>query len=240
MTFRTTRWSLVLTAAVEGDGREKALQELCSLYWPPVYAFFRSSGHDEEAALDLTQGLFAHLLERDDLAKADPERGRFRAYLRTCARHFVANQHAAERAQKRGGGAKLLSLDLADARAAWASEPVDRQTPEQAFERQFAQALLGAVLDQLAAEYAERGRQELFASLRSYLEVDGGPAYQESAEALGMTEGAVKVAVYRMRGRFREMLVQEVRHTLVDPDEAADEIGQLLAALRGGDPPNTA
>jgi RNA polymerase sigma-70 factor (ECF subfamily) len=205
------------------------------LYWPPVYAFYRCSGRDRETAKDLTQGLFLHLIERDDIAKASPERGRFRSYLRTCARHFAANRHRAETAAKRGGASRVLSLDLDDAEEMLGMEAVDRETPERAFERNFAQALVGAVHEQLAAEFAERDRHELFAGLRCYLEVDGGPGFAASAAALGMTEGAVKVAVHRMRKRFRDLLVAEVRQTLADPDEAADEIEQLLAALRGPD-----
>ncbi len=230
--FHTTRWSLVLATGGDDEERTRALEELCGIYWTPVYAFFRRRGEGEESARDLTQGLFAQLIAKGDFAKADPVRGRFRAYLKTCARHFAINQHEADTAEKRGGGAPTVSLDPFAGDEEWDIEPTDTLTPEQAFERQFAQALLSVVLDRLAEEFGARGRRAQFDGLRCYLEVDGGPGFATSAAALGMSEGAVKVTVHRMRERFRELLVAEVRQTLADPEDAADEVDQLLAALR--------
>lgn len=230
--FQTTRWSLVLATGGDHAVRRRALEDLCTLYWPPVYAYLRRAGHDSETAEDLTQGLFLDLIEREDIARASPEHGRFRTYLRACARNFAAKHHRGRQAEKRGGGSAPLSLDLADAEATLGPQPADPETPELAFERRYAQALLGAVLEQLAAEFAARGRGEHFAALSGYLEADGGPGFAASARDLGMSEGAVKVAVHRLRKRFRELLVAEVRQTLADPDGAADEIEALLAALR--------
>ena len=209
----------------------KALEELCAAYWTPVYAFFRRRGEDEEAAKDLTQGLFTLLIEKGDIARADPERGRFRSYLKACAGNYAANQHAAANAQKRGGRDGPVPLDRVASDGAWRIEPVDALTPEQAFERQFAKALLSTVLDRMAAEFEERDRAAQFAGLRCYLEAGGGPGFAVTADELGISEGAVKVAVHRMRQRFRELLIGEVRHTLADPDDARDEVEQLLAAL---------
>jgi len=237
LSFRTTRWSLVLATGAEGDEASRAFDELCALYWPPVYAFYRRLGAGADEAEDLTQGLFLHLLASGDVQKADPARGRFRSYLRTCARNFSASQTRAELAQKRGGGARRLSIDVTAVEGVLAVELVDRETPEQVFERHFAKALVAQVLARMADEALARGKGEQFAALRCYLEAGGGPAFADQAIALGMSEGAVRVAVHRLRDRFRELLLVEVRHTLADPDDAVDEIDQLLAALAGPEKP---
>lgn len=240
--FHTTRWSVVLAAGRQDAQRQRALEELCAIYWPPVYAFMRQHEHNVEDAKDLTQGLFLHLLEREDYRSADPERGRFRCYLRTCASNFAASQHRHNQAEKRGGKAVHVSItldgiaDLLDDEALHNAcidnLPADNVTPEQAFEQQYAQRLVNVVLERLGEELRSRGRGKQFDVLRGYLEIDGGPSYREAGSALNMREGAVKVAVHRMRERYRELLIEEVRQTLSDPDDAADEIDQLLASLR--------
>ena len=233
MPFHTTRWSLVLSAGTADEEASRAFDELCALYWTPVYAFYRQLGSPQEEAEDLTQGLFLHLLSTGDVQKAEPQRGRFRSYLRTCARNFATSQARAERAQKRGGDLRRRSIDIADVEGRPSFELVDHETPEQAFERHFARALVGQVLERMALEAHERGKGEHFDALRCYLEVDGGPPFRDKAQTLGMGEGAVRVAVHRLRERFRELLLVEVRHTLADPAEALDEIDQLLEALAG-------
>lgn len=221
----------MLAAGSDSDEAARAFDELCALYWPPVYAFYRRLGASPDEAEEQTQGLFLHLVETGDMLKADPERGRFRSYLRTCARNFALSQARAERAQKRGGGVRRLSIDRASVEDAAGIELAAGETPEQAFERDFARTLLAQVLERMELEAGTRGKGETFAALRCYLEADGGPAYVDKAVALGMSEGAVRVAVHRMRDRFRELLLAEVCHTLADPDDAVDEIDVLLAAL---------
>lgn len=223
-TFRTTRWSLVQEAARDDAAGRRAIEELCRIYRPAALALFRHYGYDPETAEDLAQGLFARLLERGDLAQPDPSRGRFRTYLRACARHHASNHERDRRADKRGGDAVIAPLDDVIA-------PTDHVTPGRAFDRQFARTLLATVLDRIGAEYERRDRGALFDALRPYLEVGGGPAMAVTATHLGLRESAVKVAVYRLRTRFREELVTEVRQTLLDPDDDRDEIDQLLAAL---------
>ncbi len=230
--FLTTRWSLVLEAKRDDQEGERALAELCGLYWPPVYAYVRRRGHQVEEAKDLTQAFFCHLLQRGDLARAEQERGRFRSYVLTCAQHFLSNAQVYDRAEKRGGGASPVSLDGADPEAR--IDPVDTDTlsPEAAYERAWAVALIDGVTARLGLEFDERNRGALFGSLKVYLEGDGsGPSYAEKAAELEMTTGLVKVSVHRMRRRFRELLQAEVEHTLADVADTDDEIGCLLASL---------
>lgn len=240
MPFRTTRWSLVLATGAGDEKAALALDELCQLYWSPVYAFYRQRGRSPEEAEDLTQGLFLHLLANGDVQKADPVRGRFRSYLRTCAGNFAASQAREAVAQKRGGGARRLSIDTGSVEGSLAREIAGGESPEQIFERQFARSLLGKVLDDMAADAMSRGKGETFAALRGYLEGSDGPPFAAKAAQLGMSEGAVRVAVHRLRDRFRELLLVEVRHTLADPEDAVDEIDQLLAALAAPEKPSGA
>jgi len=230
--FLTTRWSMVVAAQRQDDQGQRALQELCSLYWPPVYAYFRRSGHAHDAANDLTQGLFLDLLERGDLGKATAERGRFRTFLLTCAQHFSSNAAARERALKRGGGHTTWSLSDPIRDGAGALDVADNTTPEREFERRWALTLLAAVLDRLEADYRDRGRGEVFGRLKRFLEAGSGePNYAELAEELGLTPGSIKVTVHRMRRRYREFLVAELQQTLARPDDAIDEMEVLLRAL---------
>lgn len=233
MSFRTTRWSLVLRASRADTEGLRALDELCAAYWPPVYALYRGEGLDPEAAGDLTQGLFADLLARGDLAKADRERGRFRAFLRTCARHFLANERDRARARKRGAGRLPLSLDVEGEEGRLRREPMDRLDPAALFERRWAQAVIEAALGRLRRDEAAAGRGELFETLRPALE--GTPparGWAALAEEIGTSEGALRVAAHRLRARFRERLLTEVRDTIDDPATAGSELEELLAALR--------
>lgn len=234
--FQSTRWSLVARAGRDSEGKRAALEELCALYWPPIYAFARRKGNSVEDSNDLVQGFFCDVLARNDFARADPERGRFRTFLLTCFTHFLANERDKRMASKRGGGRQQFSLDVMraedDYRLELPSIATDGLTPEASFERRFAQTLLHNVLESLAAEYAKRGREERFSALRIYLEdPDPEHSYRAVAARLGCSEGAVKVTVHRMRQRFRELLVEEVAQTLENPDEVKDELGRLLAAL---------
>lgn len=226
----------MLRAGGEDVDARHALDELCAAYWPPVYALYRKEGLDAEAARDLTQSLFADLLARGDVARAAPEKGRFRAYLRSCARNLLANHRDAERTQKRGGGRAPLSLDVDDEEARLRREPIDALDAAAVFERRWAQAVIESALRRLAADEARAGRGELFLALRPSLDGDSPKPYAELAAGLGTSEGALKVAAHRLRARFREALLDEVRQTLPDASAAGDELRELLAASRASSP----
>jgi RNA polymerase sigma-70 factor (ECF subfamily) len=229
--FATTHWSLILAARGSSPEARAALEELCRRYWYPLYAYIRRRGHTADAAQDLTQELFARLLERDDLAALDPARGRFRAFLLTACRHFLANEHDRARTLKRGGGRRILALDLGDADRRYAAEPGHEQTPERLFERRWALTLLDQVLRVLRQRYEAAGQADLFERLKGTLTGAADGAYAEAAAALGMTEGAVKVAAHRLRQRYRALLRDEIAQTVADPDEVDDEVRTLFQAL---------
>jgi RNA polymerase sigma-70 factor (ECF subfamily) len=224
---------LVLTAGRgSGPDARRALEELCETYWYPLYAYVRRRGHRPEDAQDLTQAFFTRLLEKNAVEAADPRRGRFRAFLLASLKNFLANEWNRERAEKRGGGRVALSLDFAAADARFVREPEDGLTPERAYERNWALEVLERALARLEAEHAERGRERLFARLKSTL-IAGGPRvpYRELAAELDMTEGAVKVAVHRLRATFRDALRREVSHTVGGAEELEAELRDLIAAL---------
>jgi RNA polymerase sigma-70 factor (ECF subfamily) len=229
--FATTRWSVVLAAGRGASpDSDAALAELCGRYWYPLYAFVRRTVNDREAAGDLTQAFFARLLERNLLAAARPERGRFRTFLLTCCKHFLLNERDRERAEKRGGGRATLSLDFAAGDARFRREPADTMTPERLYHRQWALSLLGQVLAGLRAEYVAAGKADLFDALKGSL-AGAGESYAAIGERLGVTEGAVKIAAHRLRQRYRERLRQEVAQTLDAGEDPDDEIRQLFDCL---------
>jgi RNA polymerase sigma-70 factor (ECF subfamily) len=233
MHFPTTHWSRII-AAGDRDGPEarEALAALCHAYWYPLYAYIRRRGHSPEQAEDLTQDFFARVLEKGVLAEADPGRGRFRAFLRTVCAHYLANRHDRENARKRGGGRALLSIDAADAESRYVREPAHELTPERIFDRTWALTLLGRVFDQLRREYEDGGRSAAFEELRVVLTGDPDAApYATIARRLGTTEGAVRVAVHRLRRRYGLLLRQEIAATIDDPAQVDDEIHALFAAL---------
>ncbi len=231
--FVTTHWSVVLSAGRNDTTHaHAALSRLCETYWYPLYAYVRQRGYSPEDAQDLTQEFFARLLEKGMLAHADPERGRFRSFLLASLNHFLAHEWRKAHALKRGGAAAVVSLDLAAAEQCYSLEPADPGTPDKAFEKRWALATLQAVLDRLDDEYRQEGRQELFAALQPTLAGSGeARPYAELAARLGMTEGAVKVAVHRLRKRYRELLRAEIANTVSRPDEVEEELRHLLAAL---------
>ena len=233
--FPTTHWSRVLVAAGRSEpDAGAALAELCAAYWYPVYALFRRRGHDPDVAADLAQEYFARLLEKGTLAAADPEKGRFRAFLRTDCGFFLADVRDREARLKRGGGVAPISIDARDAEGRYRVEPADELTAEKLFNRAWAEALLDRALARLAAEYAESGRAALFAQLEPAL-MRGPHAdpHAAIAERLGMTEAAVQQAASRLRKRYRARLREEAAATLHEPDEATveAEIRDLIAAL---------
>lgn len=214
--------------------RERALEELCLTYWPPVYALYRSQSLSADDAADLTQSLFADLLDRRDFDRADPERGRFRGWLATCAKHHLANHRARDRADKRGGGRRPIPLDaLAAEERRFCAEPSSvRDDPARAFDRRWAQGVIETALARLEESERGQGRGELFELLRPTLEGGGPPRpWATVAAELGGTEGALKVRAHRLRGRFREFLIAEARDTLGEHDGAEAELRHLLAAL---------
>ena len=230
--FETTHWSLVLAARDRAEpGADDALASLCTLYWYPLYAYVRRRGHSADEAHDLTQEFFARLLEKDFLAAVDRGKGKFRSFLLAAYNHFLANERDRARAKKRGGGRALLSLDAADAEGRYRAEPAGGLTPEKLFERRWALALLQQVMGRLRAEFEAKRKGPLFDRLRGFLVGDKGAGYREAADELGLSEGAVKVAVYRLRQRYRELLHEEIGRIVGSAEEVEEEIRALFAAL---------
>jgi RNA polymerase sigma-70 factor (ECF subfamily) len=231
--FHTTHWSLVLLATEHGAaGADEAIARLCADYWRPLYGYLRRCGQPVQGAEDLTQEFFTRLVEKNYLHTVDRERGRFRSFLLGALKHFLANEQKAARAQKRGGGKRILSLDFQAAEAAYLAEPVDERTPEQVFIQQWAVLLLERVLGRLEAEFAAAGKSAHFQQYRPEL-VAGldQRAYADIAAELGSTEAAVKMAIHRLRKRYRELLRDEIAQTVTDPAEVEDEMRELFAAL---------
>lgn len=211
----------------------RALSELCQAYWPPLYAFLRRRGCSVEEAEDVVQGFFADLLERDDLRSLAPERGRFRAFLLASVKHFLANERDRARTLKRGGGRKLIPLDVAALEARSGLAGPEGGSPEAQFDRAWALTLLERVREQLRGECAAAGKGERFAHLGVFLTEETETRLADAAAALGMTVGAAKVTVHRLRQRFRELLRAEIAHTVDSAEEIDDEIRSLFEALRG-------
>jgi RNA polymerase sigma factor (sigma-70 family) len=212
----------------------EALAKLCQTYWYPLYAYVRRRGFSPPDAEDMTQEFFARFLEHDWVANADPEKGRFRSFLLSAMNHFLANEWDKARAQKRGGGATLLPLEFNTAETRYSREPADSVTPEQQFERQWALTLLATVTNRLQAEYEQDGKGALFAALHPCLVGDRtSQPYEGLARKLGMTEGAVKSAVHRLRQRYRHLLREEIAQTVAGPGEVEEELRHLIAVLAG-------
>lgn len=227
--FPTTRWSLVRAVAAGDDAdARRALDELCAQAWSPIYVFLRRAGHGEDDARDLTQGFLARLVEKRDVGGADPERGRFRAYLIGALKHFVGNERERAAALKRGGGRVPVALDDVESWCA-ASRGDD---PAASFERRWALDLLQRALGRLAEEQRHAGRGEIFAVLRDQLTADGTDAsYAELGERAGLTVGAVKVAVHRLRRRYGELLRAEIASTVEDAALVDEELRDLRTAF---------
>ncbi len=232
--FGQTHWSMVLSAKDKDvPGAEAALEKLCRSYWYPLYAFLRRQGKGPEEAEDLTQGFFVHLLAKDRLQSVHPAKGKFRSFLLACLTNYVNNQREKEQAAKRGGGQVVLSIDASDAEEHYRLEPVDVQDPAKLFERQWASMLIEEVLRQVKEQCASNGKPKLFDALHPFLTGDAERGvYASIATKLGMNEGAVRVAVTRLRNDFRELLFTEVARTVDDPAEVESEIRQLFSAFR--------
>jgi RNA polymerase sigma-70 factor (ECF subfamily) len=231
--FTTTCWTAVAQARDGSDpAARQALTELCQAYWYPMYAFLRRRGHAPDEAEDLTQGFFADLLARDSLKTVDPSKGKFRSFLRASLQHYLANRRDWDRRLKRGGTIPHLSLDFRDAERCYLREPAHAETPERLFDRRWALTLLARVLDRLEGELSGLNKGPLFERLKPALmgESDAS-SYAQIGTELGMTAGAVKVAVHRLRKRFRAILQDEISRTLADPGDFQQEINELFLAL---------
>ncbi|MEQ8787028.1 MAG: sigma-70 family RNA polymerase sigma factor [Pirellulaceae bacterium] len=230
--FATTQWSLVLAAAGDEETSRQALAELCQQYWPPLYAYIRRRGHSADDAQDLTQAFFVFVLEKRTLEAADRQRGRFRSLLLSSLNHFIANHRRGAHTERRGGGVVHLPFDFDDGERIVRNEPADHLTPERLFDRRWALTVLDASLEHLEQEYDAAGKGEIFAVLRAFLTpAADAPRYRDIAERFDMTEGAVKVAVHRLRRRYGEVLRERVAQTLASPEDVDDELRHLLAAF---------
>ena len=232
-TFATTHWSVVLAAAdQERPEAVQALETLCRTYWYPLYAYVRRQGYDVADAQDLTQGFFAHILSRGFLKRASPSKGKFRSFVLWALKCFLADEWAKLQAKKRGGGLAPVFLDAQTAEARYRLEPADLRDPEKLFERRWATALLDRVLERLEEEFSNADRKRVFGELRVFLLGEKASAsYAQVAASLQMTEGAVKVAVHRLRERYRELFREEVASTVEAPSEINDEVRHLFAVL---------
>ena len=231
--FATTRWTMVNAAGHRSDPHAAAaLGELCQIYWPPLYSYLRGRGHATEEAQDLTQGFFARLLERQDIRAADPARGRFRGFLLTALKRYVINEHERGASMRRGGRQVHLALDFEDAERVYALERRNEDTPERVFDRKWAAITLDRALQRLRVECELAGKTAEANALLPYLTDTGElPPYRAVAASLELTEGAVKVAVHRLRQRFGAMLRLEVGETVLEPDEVEDEMRELIRAV---------
>lgn len=209
-----------------------ALEELCRTYWYPLYVFVRRQTPTREDAEDLTQAFFARFLEKNYLEKLDSEKGRFRAFLLASLKHFLANEWDKANRQKRGGGQAALSLDWQDADTKYQIDPADNLSPDKLYDRAWAVTLLERVIARLRDESTGEGKAKLFETLNPFLMVGKSAIpYSQAAMALDMTESTVRVAVHRLRGRYRELLRQEIRQTLSDPAQAEEELRTLFSAF---------
>ena len=232
--FRTTSWSLILAAASEPNtAARQALATLCQTYWHPVYAFIRRNGCDPDRAQDLTQEFFSILIEKNYLEDADRRRGRFRSFLLTSVKHFLANEWDKARALKRGGGQVPISIDANEAERWYVPAVADEITPETLFERRWAVSLLERVMAKLRSEYAASGKENLFASLEVFLNHDSDEGYEELAARMNTSAGALRMSVLRMRKKYRSLLRAEIAETVESHEEIDEEIRFLVSSLSG-------
>jgi len=232
--FSATHWSVVLAAgaATSDSHRRQALEELARTYWFPLYAFVRRRGLSPDAAEDLTQDFFSRLLEKQSLSQVDRTKGRFRSFLLASLKNFLANEYDKSQTHKRGGHSTVIAIDSLSAEARYAIEPVDTITPERVFEQRWAWAVLDRVLQLLRERYEAEGQGALFDELKGAL--TGRPEagdYAEIALKFNMQPGAVAVATHRLRRRYRQLLRDEIAHTVAEPEHIDEELQYLLQCL---------
>jgi RNA polymerase sigma factor (sigma-70 family) len=233
--FDTTRWTIVLAAKdwTSPEARQ-ALEALCKVYWPPLYAFIRRRGKSPEEAEDLTQGFFTRLLEPDFLKNVDRSRGKFRAFLLASCKYYLANERERASAIKRGGSKLVISIDRAMAEGQYQLELSDESPPDATFDRHWARTLLDTTLQQIQSEFESAGQGERYQELKPTLVRDSNTPYAQVAERLGISEDAVKVAAHRLRGKFREALRARIAATVGSAEEVDDEIRDLFSAFAAG------
>lgn len=230
--FQPTRWSVVLASAqTQAPGAQSAMAELCKTYWQPLYAFARRRGHDHHRAQDMIQGFFLSLIESKSLSRVDPHKGKFRSYLLASLQNHMASEHTRDNAQKRGGGLKFVSLDDEDSDARYNSE-CSNLPAETAFEREWAIAAVEAAISKLEEDFVKRDKAHVFQALKPYLlgEQPIG-AYDKTAAELGLTAGAIRTGVHRLRHDFRMHLRREVAKTVDSPDQIDEEMRHLRTTL---------
>ncbi len=231
--FPTTRWSLVLRAGgSQSPSDQQALSELIECYWYPLYAFCRRKGNSDHDAMDLTQGFVTHLLSRDRLDSVSSDKGRFRSFLLASFKNYMANEHRAANALRRGGSVAILSLDIEDYGQRYDREPSTDETPESLFERSWVEALLARVRARLASDYEKAGNEQLFALLEPHLtHQSDATSRDEIGRQLKLSSAAVAMSLHRMRRRYRELLREEVAATVEEPEEIDDELRTLMAIV---------
>ncbi len=231
--FATTRWTVVLAAGGRGTPQaDVALEELCRTYWYPLYVYVRRHNHSREDAEDLVQAFFARLLKKNYLEGVTNDGGKFRAFLLVAVKRFLANEWDRANRQKRGGGVSALSLDWQDAATRYHISPAGNISPDKLFDRAWAMTVLERVITRLRAENSSAGKASVYAQLERFLMVGKDAlSYDAAAAALQMSEGAVRVAVHRLRRRYRELLRDEIAQTLADPNLADEEMQALFSAL---------
>jgi len=233
--FKTTHWSVVLSAGHDSESvARQALESLCLAYWFPLYAYVRRQGHSPEDAQDLTQAFFERFLERGYFSHANRERGRFRTFLLSSLKHFLTEEWRRVNRQKRGGGREFVPFAPDDAENRYSAEPRNELAPDLLYDRRWAEAMLERVLARLRKDYDSTGRTEIYSQLQQFLwGRQAEISYADMAAKLGINEGAVKVAVHRLRGRFRDLLREEVANTVETPDQIEEELRHLLGAFGG-------
>lgn len=231
--FRTTRWSVILAAGQEDDAsRGRAMEELCRTYWYPVYAFIRRWGYSADDAQDLTQGFFAHLLERDTFSSARKEKGRFRSFLLGALKNYLGYEARKQSTIKRGGQSIIVPIDEEEGEDRYRQDLVHDAAPDKLYLRSWADSLLATTFDRLRGDYERAGKLQLFDKLSPHLSgTDNEGSYKQLSGVLGMSVGAVTTSVYRMRKRYGEILREQIAHTVTTPEEVDDEIACLFAAL---------
>lgn len=229
--FPTTRWTLVVAAGdPDRKGARLALVSLCENYWYPLYAWLRRRGHSADEAQDLTQEFFVRVLEGRYLDRADPDKGRFRSFILTSLKFFVADEEDRQRARKRGGGA-IVPLEFSSGEERYQREPSHDETPERIFERRWALSVLDRVVEKLREEFVRHGRPEHFERLKVFLLGKSDAPYTALALEMKTSEGALKVAIHRLRKRYRDLFRQEIADTVADPAEVESELRFLAAVL---------
>ncbi len=231
--FATTRWTMVIAAGQEdAPGARQALESLYQIYWPPLYCYLRRQGYDRSRAEDFVQGFFTHLLEKRGLETVKPQKHKFRSFLLASLKNFVADECRRARSERRGGGKCILSLEFEQAETHYALEPADRLSADRLFDRSWAMTVIGRAMEALKHEYVQAGKGELFEQLKSHVTTEPqAGVYRRTAEGLGMSEGAVRVAAHRLRRRLRELIRGEIAETVAPAEELEEEVRDLFAAF---------